>query len=291
MPLHPWTHSAHFEGPVGAARSPLRTAPQLRRVDLPEVVPDGALATEVALLTGASSGIGAALARRLAAEHRWQLLLSGRDRTRLRRIARENTATALPADLSSPGGGEGLALTALGAAGRVDLLIASAGVGWCGPFEAMPVSAIDELLAVDLVAVIHLVRLLVPHMVARGRGNVVLIGSIAGCVAVAEEAVYSAAKAAVAAFAESLRYELAGTGVRVTLVVPGVVDTPFFERRGAPYRRSHPRPVPAARVADAIVRAIERGKDEVYIPGWMQLPGRVRGIAPGIYRRLAARFG
>jgi short-subunit dehydrogenase len=155
----------------------------------------------------------------------------------------------------------------------------------------MPVSAIDELLAVDLVAVVHLVRLLVPHMVARGRGNVVLIGSIAGCVAVAQEAVYSAAKAAVAAFAESLRYELAGTGVRVTLVVPGVVDTPFFESRGAPYPRRRPRPVPASRVADAIVRAIERGKDEVYIPRWMQLPGRVRGMTPGIYRRLAARFG
>lgn len=291
MPHHPWTHSAHFEGAVGSARTPLRPAPRVHRATGREAASDRALATEVALLTGASSGIGAALARRLAAEHRWQLLLSGRDRVRLRRIARENTATALPADLSSPGGGEGLALTALGAAGRVDLLIAAAGVGWCGAFEGMPVSAIDEIIAVDLVAVIHLVRLLVPHMVARGRGNVVLVGSIAGCVAVAEEAVYSAAKAAVAAFAESLRYELAGTGVRVTLVVPGVVDTPFFERRGAPYPRNRPRPVPAYRVADAVVRAIERGKDEVYIPRWMQLPCRIRGMTPGVYRRLAARFG
>jgi short-subunit dehydrogenase len=245
----------------------------------------------VALLTGASSGIGAALASRLAAEHRWNLLVSGRDRVRLRRVAYESAATALPADLSSPGGGEGLAMTALGVAGRVDLLIAAAGVGWCGPFESMPVAAIDELLAVDLVAVIHLVRLLVPHMVARGRGNVVLIGSIAGCVPVGEEAVYSAAKAGVAAFAESLRQELAGTGVRVTLVVPGVVDTPFFERRGVPYLRRSPRPVAPSRVADTIVRAVGRGKSEVYIPRWMQLPGRVRGIAPEVYRRLAARFG
>ncbi|HZP52638.1 MAG TPA: SDR family NAD(P)-dependent oxidoreductase [Actinocrinis sp.] len=169
--------------------------------------------------------------------------------------------------------------------------MASAGVGWCGPFEVMPPARIDEIVTVDLVAVMHLVRLLLPHMIARGRGHVVLVGSVTGCTAVAKEAVYSAAKAGLSAFAESLRYELVGTGVRVTLVVPGVVDTPFFERRGVPYLRNYPRPVPAMRVADATIDAIRRGRDEVYVPRWMGVPGRVRGAAPKLYRTLAARFG
>jgi short-subunit dehydrogenase len=257
----------------------------------PGIRPDVARRTRVALVTGASSGIGAALAQRLAVTRGYRLLLSGRDRERLRSIARFTGGTALPADLSADDGGERLASTAMSTAGRVDLLIAAAGVGWCGRFEEMPLPAVDRVLAVDLIAVIHLVRLLLPHMIARGSGVIALIGSVAGCAGVGEEAVYSAAKAGLATFAESLRQELRGSGVKVTLVVPGVVQTPFFDRRGTPYLRTYPRPVPASQVADATLRAIERGRPDVYIPRWMELPGRVRGLAPGLYRALAARFG
>ncbi|WP_370666949.1 SDR family NAD(P)-dependent oxidoreductase, partial [Streptomyces sp. IBSBF 2507] len=163
--------------------------------------------------------------------------------------------------------------------------------GWAGEFLDMPPHTIDEVFDINVLATLRLVRLLLPGMVAAGSGRVVLIGSLAGSVAVRDEAVYSAAKAAIGAFADSLRYELRGTGVGVTHVVPGVVDTPFFERRGAPYRRSRPRPVPAERVADAVRAAVVRGRDEVYVPSWLRLPCRVRGAAPGLYRRLAARFG
>lgn len=245
----------------------------------------------VALVTGASSGIGEAIAQRLATQSDWRLLLSGRDRAKLSRVARSLGVTALQADLSTPGSGEGLAQSALSTMGSVDLLVACAGVGWCGAFETMPLAEIDRLISVDLVTVVHLTRLLLPHMIARGRGHIVLIGSIAGCAAVAQEAVYSAVKAALSGFADSLRFELAGTGVRVTLVLPGVVDTPFFERRGVPYLRSFPRPVQASRVADATVAAIAHGRADVYVPQWMSIPGRVRGIAPKRYRTLAARFG
>ncbi|MFB7595598.1 SDR family NAD(P)-dependent oxidoreductase [Streptomyces sp. NPDC056160] len=244
-----------------------------------------------ALVTGASSGIGAAVARRLAAEGGWRMVLNGRDRTRLEEVARGTSAEVYPADLSGPGAERRLAEFTLDRVGRVDLLVAGAGVGWAGPFSTMPQPAIDEVFDVNVLATVHLVRLLLPHMVGQGAGRVVIIGSLAGTVGVRDEAVYSAAKAALGTFADAVRYELRGTGVGISHVVPGVVDTPFFDRRGVPYRRSRPRPVPAARVADAVWEAVARGRDEVYVPGWTRLPGRVRGAAPALYRRLAARFG
>ncbi|MEU6807803.1 SDR family NAD(P)-dependent oxidoreductase [Streptomyces sp. NPDC046831] len=244
-----------------------------------------------ALVTGASSGIGAAVARRLAAENGWRLVLSGRDERRLQQVAARAPALTFAADLTRPGAGRELTEFALDHAGRVDLLVAGAGVGWAGDFRNMPPSAVDEVVHVDLLATMHLVRGLLPHMVAAGSGRVVLIGSLAGSVGVRGEAVYSAAKAALGVFADALRYELRGTGVGVSHVVPGVVDTPFFERRGSPYTRSRPKPVTPERVAEAVWKAVRKGRDEVYVPGWLRLPVRVRGTAPGLYRRLAAQFG
>lgn len=250
-----------------------------------------AAARPVLLLTGASSGIGATVATRLAAQGRWRLLLSGRDPQRLELVAARSGGTALPVDLAAPGGSERLADAARRHADRVDVLVAGAGIGWAGPFTTMPGEMIDQVIAVNLSAVLHLVRLVLPGMVRRGRGQILLVSSVAGDLGVRDEAVYSATKAALNTFAECLRYELAGTPLRVSVVLPGPVQTPFFARRGVPYRRSHPRPVHPQVVANAIVAALARGPAEVYVPGWLRWPGRLRGIAPGVFRRLARHYG
>lgn len=244
----------------------------------------------VALVTGASSGIGAATARRFAMDG-WQLILSGRDRGRLERTASGTSAVVLPADLAAPGGPRLLAQSALHATGRIDVLVAGAGIGWAGPFAAMPHTDIDRVLALDLNATLHLVREVLPSMITARRGRVVLFGSMAGCLGAREEAVYSAAKAGLAVFAEALRQELRGTGVGVTFVVSGPVDTPFHTRRGMPYGRSGPRQISPGSVACVVREAVRRGRDEVFVPDWLALPARARALAPGLYRRLLYRFG
>ncbi|MEU0756953.1 SDR family NAD(P)-dependent oxidoreductase [Streptomyces albogriseolus] len=280
-------HAPSRAGTAGASgtRTPARFSGGTRE-------PPGAAARRpgTSLVTGASSGIGAAVARRLSAEG-WRLVLSGRDAGRLAETAAHAPAAVFPEDLTRPAAERRLTRFALDETGHLDLLVACAGVGWAGDFTTMTRRAFDEVMEVNLLTTLRLVRQVLPHMVEAGTGRVVLVGSLAGAVGVRGEAVYSASKAAVAVFADALRHELRGMGVGVSLVVPGVVDTPFFERRGTPYARNRPRPVAPERVADAVWRAVVRGRDEVYVPGWLRLPARVRGAAPGLYRRLAATFG
>jgi uncharacterized protein len=228
-----------------------------------------------ALVTGASSGIGEAVARRLAARAA-PLVVTGRDAARLDAVAAATGARAVTADLTTTAGRA--AVAAACAEHGVGLVVHAAGVGSASRFVDVGEPAVDEVLAADLVAPVQLTRALWPAVRA-ARGHVVFVASIAA-LGVAGEATYSAAKAGLRTFADALRLEEPGVGV--TTVLPGVVDTPFLARRG--YDRAIPRPVSADRVATATLRAVERGRAEVFVPRWLRVASVVQGAAPGFYR-------
>lgn len=235
------------------------------------MTPDGA----PALVTGASSGIGAAIARRLAGRAA-PLVVTGRDAGRLEAVATATGAHAVVADLTTTAGRA--AVVAACDERGVGLVVHAAGIGAAGPFAEVSEGGVDAVLAADLVAPVQLTRALWPAVRAV-RGHVVFVASIAA-LGVAGEAAYSAAKAGLRTFADALRLEEPGVGV--TTVLPGAVDTPFLARRG--YDRRVPRPVPADRVAAATLRAVERGRAEVFVPRWLQVASVVQGAAPGVFR-------
>src|SRR3954453_2008688 len=244
----------------------------------------------VVLITGASAGIGQVAAAKFAARGA-RVLVHGRDPQRTQQVADQVGGRALIADLASPADRERLATDALDAYGHVDVLVNNAGFGYLGPVSAMAVDVIRRLIEVDLLAAIELTRSLLPGMIERSHGAICFVTSIAGRTGVAGEAVYSATKAGLDTFADSLRGETARAGVNISVVVPGAVDTGFFETRGSPYGRTRPRPIAAHRVADAVVRAVERDRAEEWRPRWLRVAPAMRALAPGAYRRLVVRFG
>jgi NADP-dependent 3-hydroxy acid dehydrogenase YdfG len=173
----------------------------------------------LALVTGASRGIGAAVARALAPGH--DLLLGGRDTSALEALAQELPgARPWPVDLTdSATVGE-----AAGGIERLDVLVHSAGVGLLGTVAETPAATWRQQFEINVVAVAELTRLLLPALRA-ARGRVVLLNSGAGLTARAGWASYAASKFALRAFADALRAEESGNGVRVTSLHPGRVDT------------------------------------------------------------------
>jgi short-subunit dehydrogenase len=244
------------------------------------------LRDSTALVTGSTGGIGRATAIALSRAGA-RVIVTGRDATTLAEIREATSGVAISADITVLSELEQLA----SAAGQVDILVNNAGLGWAGSFATMPATSIDDLVAVNLVGVVRLTHAFLPAMLERQQGHIVNVASIAGHVGVGDEAVYAATKAAVLTFGESLRYELNGSGVHVSTVTPGVVDTEFFAKRGVPYSRGRPRPVPPDRIASAILKAIRTNRDDVVEPAWLRVPIRLHSAWPSLYRRLAGRFG
>jgi short-subunit dehydrogenase len=213
-----------------------------------------------ALLTGASSGLGPVIARRLAREG-VTFVLSARREAALAALSEElGGARVVPADLSVPGEAERLAAEA---AGSPDILIANAGLPASGDLLGFDVEEIDHALTVNVRSAIVLTRLLLPAMVERRSGHVLLMASMAGMIPAPGSSVYNATKFALRGFGHALRGELAGSGVGVSLVSPTFVgNAGMWADTGA---RARVRLTTPERVAEACLRAIRYDRAEIAV--------------------------
>ena len=241
------------------------------------------------LLTGASGGIGQAIARALD-ERGAKLLISGRRGEQLERIAADlgGRPTALAADLTLAADATALAERA----GAVDVLVANAALPASGPIVDFTPEEIDRALDVNLRAPVQLTRALLPGMVERGNGHVVLVSSLAGKVASVGSSLYSATKFGLRGFAAGLREDLHGTGVGVTVVFPGFVSgAGMFADAGVRLPKGVGTRSPE-QVAAAVVAGIERGKAEIDVaPLSLRAGTFLSSLAPTTASRIQRRLG
>jgi uncharacterized protein len=241
------------------------------------------LAGASALLTGASGGIGEAIARALTARG-VSVKLSARRAEVLEQLRQElgGGAEVLPADLADRASVSEL----IERAGEVDVLVANAGLPGTGALDSFSPEELDRALDVNLRAPMQLARALLPGMVERGRGHLVLISSISGKVASPNSAVYAATKTGLRAFGQGLRQDLHGAGVGVTTVFPGFIsDAGMWADAGlktpAGVRTRSPE-----QVAAAVIKGIERDKAELDVaPLSLRAGALFAAVAPGLSAR------
>jgi short-subunit dehydrogenase len=220
---------------------------------------------ETALVTGASSGIGEEFARQLSARG-YELVLAARRRDRLERLAEAlpGPAHVVPCDLATEADSLAAKVGELGV--EVDLLVNNAGFGTYGRFVELDAKREAEEVRVNCEAVVTLTHALLPAMLDRDRGGVIVVASTAGMQPLPYEATYSASKAFALHFTEALSEELRGTGVRMLAVNPGPVPTEWQEVAGHSSADVVPGEIPAAQVVRESLEAYERGRRSI-VPG------------------------
>ncbi len=239
------------------------------------------------LLTGASGGLGHAIARRLAASGA-HVVLSGRRGDVLVDLAGEIGGEVAPADLSDAAG-----VFALAAAHEdVDILVANAGLPASGRLETYTPEQIERALLVNLHAPILLAHAVTPEMVQRGSGHIVFMSSLAGKTATAGSSIYNATKFGLRGFAGALRAELHGTGVGVSTIFPGFIrDAGMFADASVklPFGVGTKSP---EHVAEATLRAIEHDRGEIDVaPAGLKLGAKFGGLAPELAALVTRRSG
>jgi hypothetical protein len=249
---------------------------------------------KIALITGASSGIGATIAAKLA-ERGAVPILTARSLDKLREVQSRLPGGAgrhavRQLDVTDAAQVEAVVQSLSAEFGRIDILINNAGYGVFEPVVDASLTEYERMMDVNYMGTVRCTKAVLPQMLARGSGHIVNIASLAGKFGSAKSAGYSATKHAVLGFTSSLRQELFGTGVGLTAINPGPIDTPFFATAdpSGQYVKSVARlMLKPDKVAADVVRAIERGTPEVVLPGYASIGVKLAQLFPRTFDRLA----
>lgn len=245
------------------------------------------LLDQVAVVTGASSGIGRATTLALV-EKGAHVSLGARTESALFELADEireegREALVVPTDVTDKTQVNRLIAETLARFQRIDILIANAGAYVRSPIRKLTVEEVERSMAVNFYGALYAVLAVQSHMLARGDGHIVLVSSLDGKKGLPRDAPYVAAKFALAGYGEVLRQELHDSGVHVTTVFPGRVDTPLIDTLEVPRVSAK---IPAEAVARSIVEAVRQPKPEVIIP----LQGRALHLVNALSPRLGDWF-
>jgi short-subunit dehydrogenase len=245
-----------------------------------------------AIVTGASAGIGRALAVELAGRG-VRLGLIARRRERLEALAAEigGDHSVLPCDVSERADLQRAIDGFAAQTGGPDLVFANAGIAHYGPFADVDLALAEEMIDVNVRGTLYTVAAALPRLLDRARGHLVVTASGAGIRAFPWGAVYGATKAFDRGFAEALRHELSGTGVSVTTVFPGEVETDLHDHQpdSIPDWRDGDRALPAGDVARAMIAAVEADQANLYLPAATRILG-LNGLAPRTTDKLLRRI-
>jgi short-subunit dehydrogenase len=248
------------------------------------------LHNKTVIVTGASSGIGAAAARCFAHAGA-RVVLAARDEAKLHAVAAglPNNPLVVPTDIADHEAVHALVERTLHACGGVDILVNNAGVGLAAPVAEMRRADLEQAMAVNVYGPLALTQAVLPHMRARRSGQIIFVSSVVGMRALPYLSGYAATKAALDRLVESLRVELRGSGIAVTLVRPGTTRTGFSARRiggGHEKRRFKGGGVPPERVAEVILAAAQKQPRVAYVKWSDRVQVLFSLVAPRLTDRL-----
>ncbi|MFL5951620.1 MAG: SDR family NAD(P)-dependent oxidoreductase [Gaiellaceae bacterium] len=247
--------------------------------------------TRVAVVTGASSGIGAAVSRALAGRG-WHMVLLARREDRLRELAGEIDGEYEACDVGRRDDVERVAAKVTARHPQIQLLVNNAGIPGRRGFADIELDRLEEVLRVNYLGAVWCLRAFLPALESAGRSDVVNIVSVAGAVAFGPAGPYSASKHAELAFSRSTTGELRARGIHVHTVNPGFVETEGFPQatvlRSALLRRLVVGP---EHIAKHVLKVIDRDKRETFVPAWYRAAAVAQAVAPGLLARLAGRSG